>query len=298
MNGYWTGSASFIDAHLGAGGAACVAVVDDELAANRIAFTKVAVLYQGSWLDGGSLRWDAACVTRCQLPLAQYAVVGVHGQVQFVGGGDIHEECVADGGISAADLGLLRGARAIDGVLYVCGMKRQVFRRDGRDLWHCLTTGIPQQEGVVGFEAIDGFSDKEIYAVGWEGEIWQYDGAQWHLRDTGTNVILLDVVCATNGIVYAIGRGRKLVLGREDRWETADLALPVELQSLAWFNGVLYACSTRDIFAWDGAQFYPLPIVGDRPKTLQYLSVGEGGLCAVGPKDLFRFDGLTWSRID
>lgn len=298
MSGYWTSVASFVDAHLGAGGAVCVALADDELATDQIAFTKVAVLYQGNWLDGGNLKWAAACVTRCQFPLAQYVVVGVNGQAQFVGGGDIHEEVIQDGVFAASDLGLLRGARAIDGVLYVCGMKRQVFRRDGRDQWRCLTAEISAQKGVVGFEAIDGFSEKEIYAVGWEGEIWQYDGTQWYRRNSGTNVILRDVVCAANGIVYAIGRERKLVFGRKEGWASIDIDLPTDLQSLAWFNNALYACSTRDVFIWDGAQFQPLFFAGDGPKTLQYLHVGEGGLCAVGPKDLFRFDGEIWSRID
>ena len=275
-----------------------MAMVHDELVADRVPFTQVALLYQGAWLDGGSLNWDTACVTRCQRPTPQYAVVGVQGQVQFVGGGDIHEELIADGKFIAAELGLLRGARAIEGVLYVCGMERQVFRRDGRDAWRYISSAIPSYEGVVGFESIDGFSANEIYAVGWKGEIWQYDGKTWQHHDSGTNSVLVDVVCAGDGVVYAIGRGRKLVVGRGAAWQTIDLGVPVELWSLAWFEGTLYACSTRDIFKWDGADFQPLVIEGDRPKTLQYLNVGEGGLCAIGPKDLFRFDGTTWTRID
>lgn len=177
-------------------------------------------------------------------------------------------------------------------------MKRQVYRRNDRDNWTLLNNGFPQSTGIFGFESIDGFSHQEIYAVGWEGEIWQFDGSTWTPRDSGTNVILQEVVCADNGKVYAIGRGRKLVVGRAESWQTIDLDLPVELCGLAWFQGVLYACSSRDVFTWDGFTFSPLPIAGDRPATLQYLNSGEGGLCAVGPKDLFRFDGTAWTRID
>ncbi len=299
MSGYWTDTASFIDAHLGTGGAVCVALIDDEMAAHNVPFTSVTCLYQGNWLDGGTFKWDTAAVTRCQLPVPQYAIVGVNGQVQFVGSGDMHEERIAEGVLAPpAGTGLVRGARAIEGVLYVCGMKRQVFRREGREQWRCLTAAIPQERGVVGFEAIDGYTHSEIYAVGWEGEVWHFDGTNWNQYDTGTNVILLDVVCAGDGIVYAIGRGRKLVIGRGAQWRTIDLNLSVELSSIAWFEGKLYACSTRDIFVWDGSLFNPLVIEGDRPRTIQYLNSGEGGLCAVGPKDLFRFDGSTWFRID
>lgn len=298
MTRFWTKDASFIDAHLGPNNVACVAIVDDELASQRVPLTKIAVFSQGSWLGAATPRWDTAAVSRCLLPIAQYAIVGVEGQVQFVGSGDVHEEKIVDGELSPKGRGLLRGARAVDGVLYVCGMKRQVYRRNDRDNWTLLNNGFPQSTGIFGFESIDGFSQQEIYAVGWEGEIWQFDGSIWTPRDSGTNVILQEVVCADNGKVYAIGRGRKLVVGRAESWQTIDLDLPVELCGLAWFQGVLYACSSRDVFTWDGFTFSPLPIAGDRPATLQYLNSGEGGLCAVGPKDLFRFDGTAWTRID
>lgn len=54
----------------------------------------------------------------------------------------------------------------------------------------------------------------------------------------------------------------------------------------------------RHIFIWERDAFKALVIEGDRPKTVQYLSVAEGGLCAVGPKDIFQFDGKTWTRVD
>ena len=89
-----------------------------------------------------------------------------------------------------------------------------------------------------------------------------------------------------------------MVFGRNTSWKVAELSVKSELLSLAWFESALYACSNREIFKWDGAEFQPLTINGDRPKTLQYLNSGVGGLCAIGTKDLFRFDGATWSRVD
>lgn len=94
MTAHWTTTASFIDACVGLDNAVCVAVVDDELAEKRIPFTKGAVHLRGEWLDAGALKWDAIAVTRCQAPIPQYAIVGVSGQVQMVGGGDMHEEQV------------------------------------------------------------------------------------------------------------------------------------------------------------------------------------------------------------
>lgn len=298
MPGTWTSEASFVDACVGLNRAVCVAIVDDELAAKHVPFTKGAVFYQGKWLDAGSLKWDAIAVTRCQTPIPQYAIVSVNGQVQFTGGGDMHEEQVQDGGASPPQNGMLRDARAIAGVLHVCGMNRQVYRREGRDQWRHLSLELAPTSGVFGFEAMDGFALDELYAVGWEGEIWSFDGARWRQHDAGTQAILLDVVCAGDGQVYAIGRGGKLIIGRGARWQTRDQELPHELCSLAWFRDRLYACSTSELYVWDGARFQVHAFEGDRPRTLQYLSVGESGLCAVGSKDLFLYDGAAWTRID
>lgn len=178
MPEHWTSDASFVDACVGLNRAVCVAVVDDELAAKRVPFTKGAVFHQGAWLDAGALKWDAIAVTRCQTPIPRYALVSVTGQS------------------------------------------------------------------------------------------------------------------------YAIGRGCKLILGRGAQWQTRELELPHELCGLAWFRDRLYACSTRELYVWDGARFQVHAFDGDRPRTLQSLSIGEKGLCAVGPKDLFLYDGAAWTRID
>lgn len=106
---------------------------------------------------------------------------------------------------------------------YACGMKRQVYRRADRGCWTLLDAGPTPEPGVNGFEAIDDFSEKEIYAVGWEGEIWQYDSAMWHRRHDGTHVILVDLVCAGDDQFYVLGQSRKLVRGRGLQREIVNL---------------------------------------------------------------------------
>ena len=298
MSRHWPADTSFIDAIIGLDSVTCVAVVDDELAEQGVPLTKIAFDANGTWHGGGAVEWDVISVTRCAVPVTQYAIVGVLGRARFIGSGSMYEEDIHDGAHSPSTMGALRDARSINGVLYACGMKRQVYRRADRGSWTLLGAGFTPEPGVNGFESIDGFSDEELYAVGWEGEIWQYDGSMWTRRDSGTNVILIDVLCAGDAQVYILGRGRKLIRGRGSQWEILNIDLPVDLWSLAWFQGRLYACSKRDIFIWKNDAFEPLVIEGDRPKTVQYLSVAEGGLCAVGPKDVFHFDGKTWTRID
>ena len=43
---------------------------------------------------------------------------------------------------------------------------------------------VPPAGQNAGFEAIAGFSSEEIYAVGWKGEIWEWNRAQWLKRES------------------------------------------------------------------------------------------------------------------
>jgi len=59
-------------------------------------------------------------------------------------------------------------------------MDRQVYRREDVNKWVCLdaTMRPGKDAGVVGFESVTGFSAKDVYAAGWGGEIWRFDGSK------------------------------------------------------------------------------------------------------------------------
>ena len=63
---------------------------------------------------------------------------------------------------------------------------------------------------------------KQIYAAGWEGEIWHYDGNRWSSICSPTNIILNDICCAGDGNVYAGGRVGMLIVCRRDHWKVID----------------------------------------------------------------------------
>ena len=66
----------------------------------------------------------------------------------------------------------MRSVRAIEGVAYAAGMMRQVYRRDGANSWSPIDKGMraSREDKVCGFEAIDGFTHRDIYAAGYKGE--------------------------------------------------------------------------------------------------------------------------------
>ncbi len=54
----------------------------------------------------------------------------------------------------------------------------------------------------MGFEAIDGYSSEALYAVGWAGEVWKFDGAKWSQAPKLTDAVLTAVCCAPDNVVY------------------------------------------------------------------------------------------------
>jgi len=71
-----------------------------------------------------------------------------------------------------------RGVRDIAGKAYAVGMGGQVYRRDNLQTWTRLGNSLPH---AIDLEAIHGFNEEEIYAVGWKGALWRFDGTDWSL---------------------------------------------------------------------------------------------------------------------
>ena len=144
--------------------------------------------------------------------------------------------------------------RTIGKHAYVTGMHRSVFRCDGVDKWvridrDVFTYTVMAREEIIkrpyGFKSIHGFSEDDIYAVGYEGEIWHYNGQSWRPISSITNVLLHSVLCAPDGYVYISGELGMLLRGRNDAWKCLHKESGCEFQSIAWFRDQLYVGMIR-----------------------------------------------------
>jgi hypothetical protein len=300
MTGHWTDLYSFITGAIRRPDLGYLVLSNDEAAKAHIAMAGIVQWKPTGWGDGGTVNWRAAGVAMVRQPLEQLCLVGEFGQVLLVGSGDRHEEHV--GGVALKDRGPLRGVRAIGQHVYCVGMDRQAYRRNSvAGTWSSFDNGLPPAAAgeVAGLEAIDGYSEADIYAVGWDGEIWQHDGLRWTQRDSPVNTVLVDVCCAGDGWVYACGRNGVLIKGRNDDWSLLDLdGFSDDLWSLASYAGQLYL-ATMDYVLTLGAGH--LDVVGmgqDQAKTCYDLVVDQGVLWSIGAKDVLSFDGQAWTRID
>ncbi len=256
---------------------------------------------QGGWCGFGKEPWPMVSMCYCTIPKNQFAVLGPHGHVMILGSKDNHPEVVGegDGGVSAR--GPLTRVRTIAGKAYAVGMDRQVYRRDDANRWTCIDQSArPGPKEVKGFESIDGFRADDIYAVGYDGDIFHWNGKAWRQIDSPTNLILTDVCCAADGQVYIVGQMGTIIRGRGDRWEVLDHGGgKAHLWNCAVFQGRLYTTTNSKLLhlGADG-KLVPVDFGDDLPGTVYHLATGDGILLSIGAKDVMSFDGTTWTRID
>lgn len=270
---------------------AYLAMAGDALSRLDVVHTYFSEWDAGTWRDGGKVDWPVAGIAIAREPLQQMCAVGVSGGVKLMGSGDVHEEQ-----ISASRP--LRGVRTVGARVYVAGMNRQVWRRDGAHQW--VSFGPDgSTSGVVGFEAIDGFSENELYTVGWDGEIWQFDGASWSQRASPVTQVLTRMCCGGDGLVYASGRRGLLIRGRGERWELVNHeSLIDDVWDLAWYRDTLYVSTMYGVYTLAGDKLEPVDFGEDVPQSCYHLSANDGVLWSIGPKDVMAFDGQVWKRID
>lgn len=279
----------------------------DVLAEEQIPHTRIFTLDGGDW-GGFDLDWTAASGTVSHQPEERFVAVGqagigTAGRVKILGGGEERDEVVQDGKLTPAKRGPLREVRGIaGGRAYAVGACRQVYRRDGPDRWVCIDQSAQTQDKPIEdtcFESIDGTSETDVYAVGWEGEIWHYDGKRWSIVDSPTNLDLHKVRSADDGMVYAIGQLGTILRGRGNNWEVIPQEDSKEdLWGIEWFKGKLYIASTRLLYTLEEGSL-KLVDFGDAPipGTCYHLSAADGILWSVGAKNVMQFDGEVWTEI-
>ncbi|OPA84754.1 hypothetical protein BFW86_23670 [Pseudomonas fluorescens] len=245
--------------------------------------------------------WLACSGTVCHVPIERYLALGTDGSVEASGGGTVIKESIASCGTDPKKRGPLREIRGIaKGRAYAVGTCRQAYVREDEDQWRCIDQSAQVGDTPItdtSFESIDGFSEQEIYTVGWEGEIWQYDGARFTQQNSPTNLALYKVRCAPDGFVYACGQLGTLLRGRNDQWEMIEHESTEEdLWGMEVFDGQLYVSSTHFVYRLEDGKLKPVDFGDDVPLTCYHLSAADGIMWSIGPKDVMQFDGSTWTR--
>ena len=274
----------------------------DRFAEDEFPHTAVFEWDAGTWRHGplSQLQWvaDSACIAK--FPKEQLVASGPSGRVIVMGQGEMFEEDIYSAGVPPDREGWIREVREIAGLVYAVGMGRQAFRRENAKQWIRIDAGLtPGGEGMEGLESIHGFSGDDIYAVGWGGEIWHFDGRRWRSIASPTNLLLSRVLCAGDDQVYACGQAGVLLRGREDHWEIIEQDDTEEdFWDLEWFEDRLYLSTMKFLYTLEDSHLHLVEFEQEIPNTCYHLSKTHDVLWSFGAKDIMAFDGLDWTRIE
>ncbi|MGR4868945.1 hypothetical protein ACIPRI_08725 [Variovorax sp. LARHSF232] len=252
-------------------------------------------VYNGNWGSAFNTTWDSTAIAIAKLPTTKIVMIGEDGDVGTYAGGTREDETITPQPV------MIRNARTIGGYVHACGMKRQVFKRVGEKQWADMSAPRAGDSEEFGFEAIDGYAEDDIYAAGWGGEIWRYDGTAWTQCGSPTNVILTAICCAPDGFVYAAGQGGVMVKGRGDAWSLVNWEdeVTLDLWDLCWFQDKLYVATMFALFTFEhGNRLEEVNYGAMGPVTGFNLTTADGVLWSIGKSDVAAFDGTTWQKYD
>ncbi len=186
----------------------------------------------------------------------------------------------------------------VAGRVYAGGTKRFVHRRLGYKSWEEVSrSDMHESDTSIAFEGMAGFSDTELYAVGWNGEIWSFNGAAWRMLDSPTNLILTDATTTTDK-VFACGQMGTIIEGRKDSWRIVEHdVMSDDLWSAATFRNTPYFATDYGILKYENGDVSWAAEQSAQMRTTMFLSVGPSGLWSFGPHDICLFDGDTWTTI-
>ena len=255
--------------------------------------------YSGGQWGRADLPFRCAALLGTVAPELELLVVGTEGGVLRVtqAGAAVEDVDPSDRGPSG--FGILRDARRVGGVPVAVGMSRQVYRRQRTGWVHMDAGTLTAEEVVAGFNGVDGFSMKDIYAVGYEGEVWHYDGAHWEQYDSPTNLALTRVRCVAPDAWYAVGVGGIVLSGRGDRFEAvAHNNTKDNLFGVEWFNDQLYVASLKNVYVLKGDELKKIDLALGDEGTAGDLQANDGILWSTGAHHLvYTEDGTTWTRV-
>ena len=236
-----------------------------------------------------------------ELPGAEMVFVGDNGHcLSISAAGQERDEFVTpDADDSPKTIGHLRSATVVgDGVIAV-GMQRQVYRRDPGGNWSPARRGLPAYgDGPTsGFEAVASVNSEEVYAAGWDGEIWQFDGKAWRRVDSPTNRIITGLGVDDNGAVYGCGRNGMVLSGRGDDWKMLEVGCPDDLWSIVPWGSRLFAAGLHRLYCIEDGKASIVDLGEIGANSFGVLTMNAGVLWSIGEKDVLSYDGLSWARI-
>ncbi|CAA9194775.1 hypothetical protein [Flavobacterium collinsii] len=265
----------------------------------RTEFCRAYTCVDGNW-GRADLYYVGKSLTSLIDPLRNYRALwtlGRNGEVTELIGANRRDERIPNAGLGiVGGRGYVNTLKNIAGQLYVCGYQRQVYVRRNEQ-WLSLADEILSNENGIGFLDIDGLAYDQIYAVGWKGEIYFYDGKHWHCGESPTTAILSSVRCLPDGEVWICGYRGLVMHGAFNRWTVLEVSDPsVNWYCLEEHEGEIYLAGNGVLAKVDGDKLVALDPIG-RPITTHRLHSRDGVLWSIGESDILFLEDGAWHEV-
>lgn len=272
----------------------------DELVAKGIVNSGVFYFAGGKLAPIRPTRFKTRFSARIGPSLNELFLVGEYGECATVSrNGTMVLEQITIDGETPEERGPLRAGIAWSHGIVVVGMDRQVCFRGENGQWSAMEVGLsPTGEGETpGFEAIAADANGGLVTVGWDGEIWRYDGTRWIQVDSPTNRILTCLCQDGQGEFFAGGRNGLLIRGSGDRWTAIDdSGCADDLWGLGSIGGEIFAASLRRLYRWNGTML-ELVDSDDMPSSFATFACGMETLWSIGSKAILVHSAHGWKHI-
>ncbi|BCM83152.1 hypothetical protein [Methylobacterium indicum] len=197
--------------------------------------------------------------------------------------------------------------------LFARGDGLQFYRRNryGDGTWHCLAPDLRQPPGTPAsayciMPRINGPHERAVYAVGQRGSIYFWNGETVRKLDCPVRSTLIDIHVESDDAIWICGGDGTLLKGNH---RTGFRLCPgtglgtTLFQRMTMYDGTLYlAASGGDpfgLFTYRDGRIAPVR-TGLQPEIADphFVDSAHGVLWAMSIKDIVRFDGHAWERID
>ena len=274
--------------------------VVDTLNRDRVDHTAILRWSNGTW---GQYMIPGCVASHCVIPESDRTVLClvIDGSVHRATPNGFSWEHIDE---SEAGPNLLRhmtDIRPIGQSVYAAGMARMVYKRSGPGSWSRFDNGMrsPRSDPhITGFLSIDGCDEGSIYAVGFKGEMWYYDGKKWNPIDSPTNVKLEQVRCISPEQVFACGARGIVLKGNRDRWSVVSHdATTKTLWGMEYFQESIYLADHSAIYTLKKDTLHQVDVGLNKEITTRNLHAKDGSLWSVGDKHIMVFDGRKWTEL-
>jgi hypothetical protein len=261
-------------------------------------FTRVFTLRNGVWkyfdLENLAIRSAASRPA----PARGTFLLAKDGTVVLITPEGRSREGIPDAGTGPGKLGYVSVIREIGGDFFACGVKGQVYKRQGTD-WIHFDEGVRNPaDGAPppSLYGIDGISPSDIYVVGENGSIWHWDGSRWARELAPATDTLRWVRTFASDRVFACGRNGTFLRRASKEWESlSDPHIRTHFWCLEEFEGNIYLAGADGLYRYDGKALKPID-TGLTPKLDgNRLYANDGVLWSIGMERLGFFDGKKWT---